>query len=160
MGDKVTAGLPVPLFTTCDNTAEVLPRKVASPPYTAVIECVATVNVLVENFATPPLSATDDNVVAPSLNVTVPVGVPGVATPVTVAVKVTDCPAVDGLRDEARAVVLVAVCAGFGSANTAVSSTGLACVGKQLPHLLWKPLTVVAGVVSAKKLSDRVRAAA
>ena len=43
-------------------------------------------------------------VVAPSLKVTVPVGVP--LAPVTVAVKVTDCPTVDGFegRDERRGV--------------------------------------------------------
>ena len=70
-----------------------------SPEYDTVIECVATVNVLVENFATPPLSATDDNVVAPSLNVTVPVGVP-VPEDVTVAVNVTDCPEIDGFSDD------------------------------------------------------------
>lgn len=43
----------------------------------------------------------------PSMNVTVPVGVPEAA--VTVAVKVTDCLKTDGLADEARAVAVVAL---------------------------------------------------
>ena len=46
------------------------------------------------------------SVVAPPLKVTVPVGVPPVE--VTVAVKVTAAPNVDGFRDEASAVALVA----------------------------------------------------
>ena len=41
--------------------------------------------------------------VAPSRNVTVPVGIPTPgATALTVAVKVTDCPGVLGLTDETR----------------------------------------------------------
>jgi hypothetical protein len=42
------------------------------------------------------------SVAAPSKNVTVPVAVEGV----TAAVNVTDCPEVDGLRLEARAVLV------------------------------------------------------
>ena len=58
----------------------------------------------VENVATPPLSVPVPSVVAPSRNVTMPVGVPPV--PVTVAVKVTDWLTVEGLTDEVSAVVL------------------------------------------------------
>ncbi len=55
-----------------------LPVLFVSPPYTAVIECVATVNVVVANVATPePFNVPVPIVVAPSLNVTVPVGVIG-----------------------------------------------------------------------------------
>jgi len=58
-------------------------------------------------FARPPLSLTLPMVVAPFLNVTVPVGVP-LYCGTTVAVKVTDSPTVPGLTDETRVVVLVA----------------------------------------------------
>ena len=52
----------------------------------------------------PPLNVAVPSVVEPFLNVTVPVGVP-LAT-VTVAVKVTDCPRVEGFIEEAKVVVL------------------------------------------------------
>jgi hypothetical protein len=51
--------------------------------------CVPTDNAVVLNEAVPPDSALDPKTVAPSLNVTVPVGVPGPPL-VTVAVNVTD----------------------------------------------------------------------
>lgn len=54
--------------------------------------------------ATPPLNVAAPRVVLPSVNVTVPVGVPLAA--VTVALKVTGCPAVEGFWEEVRAVVL------------------------------------------------------
>ena len=55
-------------------------------------------------------SVTEPIVVAPSLNVTVPVGVPAPgAEAVTVAVKVTDCPETDGLTEEASAVAVAAL---------------------------------------------------
>ena len=47
------------------------------------------------------------SVVAPSLNVTVPVGVP-VAVEVTEAVKVTDCANTEGFNEEMTAVTLAA----------------------------------------------------
>src|SRR6185295_1280240 len=51
------------------------------------------------------------SVVAPSLNVTVPVGTPTAgATAVTVAVKVTDSPDRDGFTDEVSAVVVSPFC--------------------------------------------------
>jgi len=52
----------------------------------------------VVNVATPPLSAAVPSVVAPFLNVTVPVGTP--AEELTVAVNVTDCPKADGFGDD------------------------------------------------------------
>ena len=80
----------------CDRTLDVLPEKLLSPPYTAVMECTepATESVLVENVATPgfaPFRFPVPSVTAPSLNVTVPVGGPPAAG-VTVAVKVTEFP--------------------------------------------------------------------
>ena len=82
-----------------------LPVYVVSPLYTAVIGCVPTVNAEVLNVAVPPTTGLVPRGVAPSLNVTVPVGVPG-PLGVTVAVKVTDCPNVDGLRLETSEVVV------------------------------------------------------
>jgi hypothetical protein len=75
------------------------------------MECEPTLRVEVVNVAWPePLSVPVPSVVAPSLKVIVPVGVPlpGALT-VTVAVKVTDCPDTDGLADELREVVVLAL---------------------------------------------------
>ena len=60
--------------------------------------------------AVPPvvLSVPWPILVAPSANVTTPVGVPE-PPPVTVAVKVTDCPNTDGLTDDTTTVLLVLV---------------------------------------------------
>ena len=46
------------------------------------------------------------SVVAPSLNVTVPVGVPVPELGATVAVNITDCPTVDGFAEEIRVVMV------------------------------------------------------
>ena len=62
------------------------------------MEWVATDNVEVANVALPLLSVTVPRLVVPSLKVTVPVGVP--PGEVTVAVKVTDAPEVEGFREE------------------------------------------------------------
>jgi len=57
--------------------------------------------------ALPLTSVTTPSEVAPSLNVTVPVGVPTAGgTGLTVAVSVTVCPNTDGLGVEARLVVV------------------------------------------------------
>ena len=72
------------------------------------MECEATDSVEVVNVAWPePLSAEVPRVVVPSLNVTVPVGVPPLE--VTVAVNVTDWLKTDGLADELTVVVVVNV---------------------------------------------------
>ena len=63
------------------------------------------------------LSVPVPSVVAPSLKVTVPVGVPDPLVGVTVAVKVTACPTVLGFGDEDSAVVVAAwptVCVSAG----------------------------------------------
>lgn len=86
------------------STVDVLGSKVASPWYAAVIECVPTTSDAVEIEALPRASRVPPPMeVAPSKKSTVPVGVPPV--PVTVAVNVTDCPAVEGLSEETTLVV-------------------------------------------------------
>src|SRR5262245_29388553 len=67
------------------------------------MECVPTVSPEVLKVATPALNATEEpRFPAPSLNCTVPVG----ELPLTVAVKVIDCPNADGFNDEPRLVVV------------------------------------------------------
>ena len=65
---------------------------------------------LVVNVAVPPVpTATVPRTTLPSLNVTVPVGVPAPgATAATVAVKVTAWPVTAGLTDDPRATVVAA----------------------------------------------------
>jgi hypothetical protein len=59
-------------------------------------------------LALPPLTVTVRSVLVPSLKVTVPVGVPP-NCPAMVAVKVTDCPAVEGFKDEDKVLVVAAL---------------------------------------------------
>jgi hypothetical protein len=64
----------------------------------------------VAKLALPELRAAVPNVAAPSLKVTVPVGVPAPGpTADTVAVNVTACPNTDGFSDEVRVVELLAL---------------------------------------------------
>ena len=87
-----------------------LPLKFVLPPYDAVMLCVATLSDAVVNVDAPPVSVPVPKVVAPSLKVTVPDGVPlPGATAVTFAVNVTDWPNTDGLADELIAVVVLAL---------------------------------------------------
>ena len=79
-----------------------------SPLYVAVMECVPCVNDFVVKAADPLLTATVASVVAPSLNVTVPVGVP-VNWGATLAVNVTFVPSAAGLSEEVSVVVLDAL---------------------------------------------------
>jgi hypothetical protein len=109
--DEVTDVLVAALFTVWVSVVDVLALKLASPPYVAVMECDATVSVEIENVAWPEaLTAPVPNVVAPSLKVTVPVGVPlpGLFT-LRVAVNVTDCPKTVGFTDELTFVVVSAL---------------------------------------------------
>ncbi len=69
------------------------------------------VNVDVVKVAVLPINVPDPILVAPSKNVTVPVGVPEVV--VMVAVKVTLWPNVEGFKDEVTVVVVVAGGAAF-----------------------------------------------
>lgn len=74
--------------------------KFVSLLYTAVMEWEATDKADVLNFATPPDNVPVPRTVVLSLKVTVPVAVDGV----TVAVKVTRSPEVDGLSDDVTPV--------------------------------------------------------
>src|SRR6476619_3775250 len=75
------------------------------------MECPATDSADVEKVALPPLSVPVPSVVAPSLNVTVPVGVPEPGpVAVTVAVNVTDPPKFDGFVPDTTAVVVADCC--------------------------------------------------
>jgi hypothetical protein len=87
-----------------------------------VIECDPVLKADVANVALPlPLRAPVPNVAAPSMNVTVPAGtVVFPLGPVTDAVNVTCCPAVDGFCDD----VTVVVVAGRVVAFTTCESTG------------------------------------
>jgi hypothetical protein len=78
------------------------PLLAASPLYTAVIECAPAESAEVEKEAEPLLSVPVPRIVVPSRNCTVPVAAAGL----TVAVNVTLPPEMEGLRDEATAVVV------------------------------------------------------
>jgi hypothetical protein len=95
--------VPVGAFlTTCFNIGEALPANNASPLYTTVILRVPAARVAIVSCAPPPLRGTVARVVAPFMKVTVPVGLPD--DDVTVAVNVTDCTKVEGLRLETAEV--------------------------------------------------------
>jgi hypothetical protein len=100
----------------------VLPVKLLSPPKTAVIECEPIDKPDVARVALPLLNSVPvPSVAAPSLNVTVPVGVPIPEVGATVAVKVTGCPSIEGLPEEAT-VEAVAVGGGGGPTNEGTSA--------------------------------------
>src|SRR5437773_1393370 len=97
------------LFTVWVSAAEVLVAKLASPAYTAVSEWLATDSAALVKLATPPLTVPVPSVVAPSLNVTVPDGVPA---PRSVAPRrasgLSLCPHTAGFALDASAVVVAA----------------------------------------------------
>jgi hypothetical protein len=70
-----------------------------------VIGWLVVLKVAVARVAWPAASVPVPRLVAPSMNVTVPVGLLG-PLPVTVAVKVTVCPDTDGLAEDASTVVV------------------------------------------------------
>src|SRR5438093_9233709 len=81
--------------TVCVNAVDVLPTKLPSPPYSAVMLWFPSASDDVVKVAWPDaFSVPVPSVVAPSLNVTVPVGTP--PAEVTVAVNVTDPPGTEG----------------------------------------------------------------
>jgi hypothetical protein len=97
----------------------VLPLNFPYPPYTAVIECELTESELVTNVATPdPFNVPVLSVAAPSLNVTVPLGVPvpGLAA-LIIAVNATACPQTDRFNEEVTTAAdadLFTVCVNVG----------------------------------------------
>jgi hypothetical protein len=111
-------------FTVCVRAGEVLVRKLPSPAYTAVIEWEPPESEDVVNVASPEaLSVPVPRVVAPSLKVTVPVGVP--TGLVTVAVNVTDSPGTVGVLDVATVVVVVARTSSLATNASALLLEGL-----------------------------------
>jgi hypothetical protein len=95
-------------FTTWDgDTVEDDVAKYVLPGLkVAVMVCVPGVNAEVLTCAVPLDKVGAPRDVAPSENVTVPVGAPPPLVGVTVAVKVTEFPFVDGLSDDAMLVVV------------------------------------------------------
>jgi len=94
LGDMVTVTVGFALLTTWTTTLDV------SELYCAVILCALTARVEVVNVATPLEIAPAPMLVAPSKKVMLPV-LPGRA----VAVKVTDCPKVEGFSEEVSATL-------------------------------------------------------
>ena len=96
LGDEATLVVVAARFTVCTvcvSVAEVLPRRSVSPEYRALIACDPTASDPIEKLACPPLTGCVPRTTFPSRNVTDPVGDP---TDVTVAVKVTSCPTLEG----------------------------------------------------------------
>jgi hypothetical protein len=95
-------------FTIC-VTLPLLTAKLLLPLYSAVIVWVPALKLDMLKLACPLLlrGVGPASTVVPSLNVTLP-SVTALLPLVTVAVKVTDCPNVDGLSEEVTLVVVVA----------------------------------------------------
>jgi hypothetical protein len=104
--EEVSVTLEAAWLTVCTTAAEVLPRSLGSPLYTAVMECVPTARVETANAAVPPVRVAAPMGVPPSRNCAVPVADTGD----TAATKVTDCPKVEGFGLE-LSVVVVLLCA-------------------------------------------------
>src|SRR5688572_14762307 len=94
-----------------------LARLLASPPYWAVMARDPSGRLLVVNTAVPPASVASPSNVAPSLNVTVPVGEP---EPVTAAVNVIDVPSCAGLALEDTLVAEACFTTWFTAAEAAL----------------------------------------
>jgi predicted small secreted protein len=105
--DEVKAVVVVALLTTWLTAFDVLPGKFESPPYTALIASVPAGSVEVLKLAEPPLNAPVPSTVVPFMNETVsPSGGGAPRLEVTVAVKVTACPYVDGFGEDVSVVVV------------------------------------------------------
>src|SRR5260370_11223841 len=90
---------PTNNLTDCERTAEVEPVSAASPPYTALIECVPCVRAEVANEAEPFERVPVPRTVAPSRNCTTPVAVPRL----TAALNVTAPPTNEGFHVDVSA---------------------------------------------------------
>jgi hypothetical protein len=101
VGEVIVAGAPV---TVCDNTADVLPELLLSPPYTAVMLRTPNASPAVVKVAIPDaFRAPEPRVVEPSLKTTVPEAL--LSAEVTAAVNVTEVPSVEGFIEEVKMVV-------------------------------------------------------
>ena len=98
------------LITVCVSVVDTLAEKLESLPYEAVTECDPAGRLAVLNVATPSVKVPMPSDVLPSLNVTVPDGVPDPgAVAVTVEVNVTDAPVAEGFNDETTEVLVAAL---------------------------------------------------
>lgn len=84
-------------FTTSESGAEVLPAKLRSPAYEAVIECDPRVRLATESCAALFERLAVPSEFPPSKNVTAPLAWSPLMEGMTVAVKTTACPNVAGL---------------------------------------------------------------
>jgi hypothetical protein len=94
--------------------------------------------------AVPPTSVTVASVVAPSLNVAVPVGL----VPLTVAVRVTDWPLAEGLSDEVTLVVVNTI-AEMVWLNAPDTLAPLFASPEYVAVMLWAPVVSVLIVKAA-----------
>jgi hypothetical protein len=90
--------------TTCFTGFDVLPSKIMSPPYTALIWGESPANIEVVNVAEPPFNDPVPSTVFPTW--TKATFSPSGGAGVTTAVKVTACPRVDGFGEELSMVVV------------------------------------------------------
>jgi hypothetical protein len=104
---RATVVVVLAWLTVCETVLELLGPKRAVPPYEAVRLWDPAVRVETVSVATPaPFRVPVPSDVAPSRNITVPVGVVGPVTRATVAVSVVDWPNVDGLAELVSVVVV------------------------------------------------------
>jgi hypothetical protein len=96
-------------FTTSDTALDTLARLLAFPAYLAVNDRLPTAAKEVFRVAIPALTTAVPRAVAPSLNVTVPVGL----LPVTVALSTTDPPTAAGFGVAVNVVFVAACVAAF-----------------------------------------------
>ena len=109
LGLEVSAVAVPALPTDCNTGEETLAAKILVPAYSAVMLWTPADNAVVAKVACPePFNTPDPKVIAPSLNVTVPVGVPDPADGVTVAVNVTVWPQIEGFSEEVSVVEVAA----------------------------------------------------
>ena len=106
----VFAGAETVTVTALDTDA----AKFVSPPYEAVMLCEPLASAAVISVAMPDARFAVPRELAPSLNVTVPVGVPEPDRGATVAVNVTLCPVVICMDEAATEVVEAASVADAG----------------------------------------------
>jgi hypothetical protein len=110
VADALTVVVVPAWLTVWPKPGEVLALKLESPLYTTVMVWPATESKEVAKVACPPESVFVLSAVAPSLKITVPVGVPDPGTvALTVAVNVTDWPKTDGFAEDVAAIVLLAL---------------------------------------------------